>query len=229
MDAVIEEDFDEPSERDLVLLKRGKQGGKLRVIKAHIFTSKELEEEEESERIANEEASRKSPPNTRLSYLAANLAKQASFEQYVQDGCEVDFCVAVDFTSSNGDPRTAESLHYIYDSESHNDYQEVIQDVGSALLQYSSSEGCKIWGFGAKFEGQVQHIFQCGSTPTVKGIEGIQEAYRSIFATGIVMSGPPVYDSVIQAAAVRSKVYHVSIPCVGDNMVHCYIMICIVC
>jgi hypothetical protein len=39
MDALVEDDFDEPSERDLVLMKRGKEVGRLRVVKAVVLTA----------------------------------------------------------------------------------------------------------------------------------------------------------------------------------------------
>ena len=157
MDALVEDDFDEPSERDLVLMKRGKEVGRLRVVKAVVLTAKQIEEEEEEyDRLAKEAAEEDDPALVRLSSVASSIATptsqstQASFQDYyMKNGCEIDFCVAVDFTSSNGDPRTTESLHYILDDESNNDYQEVIQEVGNAIIQYSSNKECCIWGFGA--------------------------------------------------------------------------------
>jgi len=47
-----------------------------------------------------------------------------------------------------------------------------------------------------------------GQTPTVKGVEGILSAYRSVFRSGgIIMSGPTVFVKAMQAAAVRAKNY----------------------
>jgi Copine/C2 domain len=210
--SLVEGDFDEPSERDLVLLKRGKEVGSLRVIKASIVTAKQIEEEEvELDRLNNATAELEEPDILRLSAIALTVSpsKKDRFTHYIKEGCEIDCYFAVDFTSSNGDPRTPESNHYILDNESHNDYQEVIQVVGSALIQYSTTNKCSLWGFGAKFGGEARHIFQCGPTPTVNGVEGIQDAYRSMFENELVMSGPTCYDSVIQAAAMRSRNYHV--------------------
>lgn len=211
--SLVEDDFDEPSERDLVLLKRGKEVGSLRVISASVVNAMQIEQEEvEADRLNNAAAELDEPDILRLSAIALTVSpsKKDRFTHYIRNGCEIDCYVAVDFTSSNGDPRTPESHHYILDNESHNDYQEVIQVVGNALTQYSTTKKCSLWGFGAKFGGETRHIFQCGPTPTVNGVEGIQQAYRSMFENELVMSGPTCYDSVIQAAAVRSRIYHVS-------------------
>ena len=65
----------------------------------------------------------------------------------------------------------------------------------------------RTWGFGAKYSGEVRHIFQCGSTPTATGIDGVLNAYRSVFETDLTMSGPTNFLSVLKAAAARSKKY----------------------
>lgn len=114
------------------------------------------------------------------------------------------------FCFLQGDPREPGSLHCVLDEDSLNDYEEVIQVVGDALvLRYSRSKEFIVWGFGAKFDGEVRHIFQCGDEPTVFGVEGILKAYRSVFATDLTMSGPTVYDQVLQAAAMKARTHHV--------------------
>jgi hypothetical protein len=35
-----------------------------------------------------------------------------SFLEYVFGGCEIDLTMAIDFTLSNGDPRSRDSLHF---------------------------------------------------------------------------------------------------------------------
>ena len=37
-----------------------------------------------------------------IAAIPAPVAAPATFQDYVQDGCQLDFCVAIDFTSSNG-------------------------------------------------------------------------------------------------------------------------------
>jgi Copine len=130
-----------------------------------------------------------------------------SFSSYVEQGCQIDVCVAIDFTSSNGDPKLIESYHHQGD-DSLNDYEETMVGIGKALCQYSESQEYVVWGFGAKYNGSVRHIFQCGPTPTVIGVDGVLSAYKAVFQSPLIMSGPTNFVPTIQAAAVRAKRNH---------------------
>ena len=91
-----------------------------------------------------------------------------------------------------------------------NDYEESITAIGNAIDKYNTSSEYAVWGFGAKFhDGVVRHLFQCGPTPTVHGVDGILEAYKSVFRSsgGIYMSGPTVFVKAIQAAAIKARNY----------------------
>ena len=129
-------------------------------------------------------------------------APTATFQDYIDDGCLLDLCVAIDFTSSNGDPRIPGTLH---DQSTYtmNDYEETIMSIGNAVAAYSDSF-YSVWGFGAKFDGDTRHLFQCGQEARVKGVEGILRSYKSVFESDLTMSGPTLFDQVIQAAAVRA-------------------------
>jgi len=146
------------------------------------------------------------PPSIVVATAVAPVPTK-TFQQYVDQGCELEFCVAIDFTSSNGDPRLERSLHYQCE-DTYNDYEETILAVGKAIDAYSKTQEHVVWGFGAKFGGNVRHLFQCGSDPTVKGVDGILSAYQSVFHSDLIMSGPTILMQVIQAAAVKSKRLH---------------------
>lgn len=90
-----------------------------------------------------------------------------------------------------------------------NDYEESITAIGNAIDKYNTSSEYVLWGFGAKFhDGVVRHLFQCGPNPTVQGVDGILEAYKSVFRSGgIYMSGPTVFVKAIQAAAIKARNY----------------------
>ncbi len=45
------------------------------------------------------------------------------------------FKVGIDFTASNGDPRNAQSLHYLNPYQP-NSYQQAIQSVGTVIQDY---------------------------------------------------------------------------------------------
>lgn len=51
--------------------------------------------------------------------------------------CIIDLStqVGIDFTASNGDPRTPQSLHYI-SPNTPNEYQKAIMAVGSVIQDY---------------------------------------------------------------------------------------------
>jgi len=148
--------------------------------------------------------------NSSLSSTAA-IPQTPKFSDYVDAGLDIDLCVAIDFTSSNGDPRIPGTLHYSRDGMT-NDYEDALQFIGSKVETYSKSKEFPVFGFGAKFDGQVRHIFQCGQTPTATGIQGVLAAYRSVFQSDVTLSGPTVLLSVLKAAAARANKIHKGSP-----------------
>lgn len=116
----------------------------------------------------------------------------------------MNLCVAIDFTGSNGDPRKPGTLHHFNSDGSKNDYEKAVSAIGSILAKYDSDKKFPVWGFGAKYGGIVRHCFQCGPASEVDGVEGILSAYRGVFATGLIMSGPTVFTEVIQTAAAHA-------------------------
>ena len=121
------------------------------------------------------------------------------------DGLDLDLSVAIDFTSSNGNPMVPGTPHYI-DDRSLNQYQKAIIAIGSIVANFDSDQRSQVWGFGAKYEGVVRHAFQVGDHSHVSGVRGILEAYRQTFLRGIRMSGPVVLTEVIKIAARKAKV-----------------------
>ena len=135
---------------------------------------------------------------------ASAAAGRPTFVDYVSGGCELNLCVAIDFTGSNGDPRKPGTLHYIHPDGSLNDYEKAIQAIGRILAKYDDDQLFPVLGFGAKYGGIVRHCFQAGATPEVDGVDGIVQAYRSVFRTGLIMSGPTVFTEVMQTAAAHA-------------------------
>lgn len=105
---------------------------------------------------------------------------------------------------SNGDPRKPGTLHYRHPDGSHNDYEKAIQAIVSILSKYDSDQMYPVWGFGAKYGGIVRHCFQCGQSAEVHGAQGIIDAYRLTFKSGLTMSGPTVFTEVLQTAAAKA-------------------------
>ena len=136
--------------------------------------------------------------------LPSPRQSQHAFSDYVRAGLDIDLYVAIDFTSSNGDPRVPGTLHY-REEDGLNDYEETIVSVGKAIARYSARQEFPVWGFGAKYSGIVRHIFQLGPDAAAKGIDGVLDAYKSVFLTDLTMSGPTDITSVVKAAASRAK------------------------
>lgn len=131
---------------------------------------------------------------------------QASFADYMSGGCEMQLCVAIDFTGSNGDPRQPGTLHHQNPNPlQHNDYEKAILGIGHVLANYDTDGQFPVWGFGAKYGGQVYHLFQCGPTAEVHGVNGIIEAYHQTFQSGLIMSSPTVITQVIETAGAFAK------------------------
>ena len=125
----------------------------------------------------------------------------ATFAAYISGGCELSVSVAIDFTGSNGDPRQPGTLHHLGQT---NDYTKAISAIVGVLAKYDSVQKYSVWGFGAKYGGIVRHCFQCGPTEEVNGVQGVLDAYKQTFQSGLIMSGPTVFTEVLQTAAAKS-------------------------
>ena len=62
---------------------------------------------------------------------ASAAAGRPTFVDYVSGGCELNLCVAIDFTGSNGDPRKPGTLHYIHPDGSLNDTRRPFRLLGA--------------------------------------------------------------------------------------------------
>ncbi|XP_076924508.1 protein BONZAI 3-like [Bidens hawaiensis] len=127
-----------------------------------------------------------------------------SFLDYISSGFELNFMVAVDFTASNGDPRSPNSLHYIDYSGRLNAYQQAIMEVGEVLQVYDYDKRFPAWGFGGKlYNGSVSHCFNLNGNAgnfEVEGVQGIMDAYRNALHT-VSLHGPTLFGQVVNHAA----------------------------
>ena len=126
------------------------------------------------------------------------------FVDYVSGGCELNVVCAIDFTGSNGDPRKPGTLHHLNPHE-RNQYEKAIAAIVSILLQYDHDKKIPVLGFGAKYGGEVRHCFQVGREPEANGLQGVLDAYKSVFQTGLIMSRPTVFTEVMENAAHRAR------------------------
>ncbi|XP_020274484.1 protein BONZAI 3 [Asparagus officinalis] len=129
---------------------------------------------------------------------------QYSFLDYISSGFELNFMVAVDFTASNGNPQSPQSLHYIDPRGCLNSYQQAISGVGEVIQFYDSDKLFPAWGFGGKLnDGSVSHCFNLNGSLDrceVVGVEGIMAAYSTALHT-VSLHGPTLFGPVINRAA----------------------------
>uniref|UniRef100_A0A673BNJ8 Copine-3-like n=1 Tax=Sphaeramia orbicularis TaxID=375764 RepID=A0A673BNJ8_9TELE len=116
--------------------------------------------------------------------------------------------IAIDFTGSNGDPRTRESLHYI-NPEGYNEYLKAIWAVGNVIQDYDSNKMFPVFGFGAQVppSWQVSHEFPVNfnpSNPFCAGIEGVVQAYQQCLPQ-LKLWGPTNFSPVINHVACFAR------------------------
>jgi len=139
-------------------------------------------------------------PAPTMSYGSVQpLLPKPTFVDYMTGGCELDLTIAIDFTGSNGDPRVPGTLHYL--SSQLNDYEKAITAVASVIAPYDHDQTFPVYGFGAKQNGILQNAFEI---TRAHGIPAILQAYRQVFGSGVVMSGPTSFQEVIDLVAVTA-------------------------
>ena len=136
-----------------------------------------------------------------------------SFIEYLQGGVTMNFSVAVDFTASNGDPRTPRSLHYMGGGPVDNQYTTAIKSVGEIIQDYDSDKQFPALGFGAQVPptGQVSHEFFLNlrtDTPFCAGVDGLLAAYWHAIQN-VRLYGPTNFAPVINHVANFARAYQV--------------------
>uniref|UniRef100_A0A3B3BQ44 Copine I n=1 Tax=Oryzias melastigma TaxID=30732 RepID=A0A3B3BQ44_ORYME len=99
---------------------------------------------------------------------SCKLEAQYTFLDYVMGGCQINFTVGIDFTGSNGDPRSPESLHYL-SPDGLNQYLSALWSVGQVVQDYDTDKLFPAFGFGAKLPPDYQvthHEFALNFNPT---------------------------------------------------------------
>uniref|UniRef100_A0A452R3Q9 Copine 1 n=1 Tax=Ursus americanus TaxID=9643 RepID=A0A452R3Q9_URSAM len=129
---------------------------------------------------------------------------QYSFLDYVMGGCQINFTVGIDFTGSNGDPSSPDSLHYLSPTGV-NEYLTALWSVGSVIQDYDSDKLFPAFGFGAQVppDWQVSHEFALNfnpSNPYCTGIQGIVDAYRQALPQ-VRLYGPTNFAPIINHVA----------------------------
>ncbi|KAK5912007.1 hypothetical protein CesoFtcFv8_001924 [Champsocephalus esox] len=140
-----------------------------------------------------------------VSLKNSKMLTQYTFLDYVMGGCQINFTVGVDFTGSNGDPRTPNSLHYM-SQDGLNEYLSALWSVGNVVQDYDTDKLFPAFGFGAKLPPDYQtanHEFALNfnpANPFCQGVQGIVEAYRMVLPQ-LRLSGPTNFSPLINHVA----------------------------
>uniref|UniRef100_A0A8C3AWH6 Copine-3 n=1 Tax=Cyclopterus lumpus TaxID=8103 RepID=A0A8C3AWH6_CYCLU len=139
---------------------------------------------------------KKSYKNSGVVSLKSCKVETHSFLDYVMGGCQINFTVGIDFTGSNGDPRSPNSLHYM-SPDGLNQYLSALWSVGHVVQDYDTDKLFPAFGFGAKLPPDYQV-----SSPTNQSqrIDGIIEAYRMVMPQ-LKLSGPTNFSPIINHVA----------------------------
>ncbi|KAM8822890.1 copine-3-like isoform 2-T2 [Spinachia spinachia] len=136
------------------------------------------------------------------------VVKEYTFLDYIMGGCQINFTIAIDFTGSNGDPSSPQSLHYI-NPEGYNEYLSAIWAVGNVVQDYNSTKMFPVFGFGAQLPStlQVSHEFPINfnpANPFCAGIEGVVQAYRQCLPR-LKLWGPTNFSPIINHVACFAR------------------------
>lgn len=157
---------------------------------------------------------------SQLQFSNFRIEERPSFFDFLKSGWKINLIVAIDFTASNGEVSTPNSLHHIDVSGKLNDYQDAIRQVGNILELYDYNRQYPCFGFGGipRYTGvnKVSHCFHLNGreNPEVDGVGGIMESYQfSLFECGLY--GPTHFGSVLRNTVdyIKSKMdeqmYHI--------------------
>ncbi|CAG8523928.1 18607_t:CDS:10 [Acaulospora morrowiae] len=142
--------------------------------------------------------------NAYIEILQAQIEEPPTFLDYIIGGMRVNLAVAIDFTTSNGDPRSLKSLHYACGTKD-NDYQKAIRNVGSILESYDHNRkfpvSYKLALTTLRFRRQFSIIGinrrYTGLVPEVEGVGGILAAYLKTIKS-VELYGPTCFSPVIE-------------------------------
>jgi len=119
---------------------------------------------------------------------------------------DINLVVAVDFTSSNGEPSIPGTLHHIDKAHGYpNQYEAAMRAIGNILSIYGADQQIAAYGFGANLppEWKVSHSFALTGNPLqpfCRGVDNLVEVYKTALST-VQLYGPTVLSEVIRTAA----------------------------
>jgi len=161
--------------------------------------------------INKKKSTKRSYKNSGMCHLMTGKNQKAhTFLDYIGGGTELACTISIDFTASNGNPMSPESLHHFMPNGM-NQYEMAIQAVGRVVEDYDSDKLFPTLGFGARLppDGRVSHEFYVNghpSNPYCERISGVLSAYKSCLSR-IQLYGPTNFAPTINHVANIARNY----------------------
>lgn len=108
---------------------------------ASVHNMKTMHENGETRELVNEEKLKSKPgyvPSGVLSVANIEITEEITFLDYIRNGTQMHFAVAIDFTASNKPPSDPKSLHHLSDDHM-NSYEIALRGIGDIIQQYDNS------------------------------------------------------------------------------------------
>ena len=147
-----------------------------------------------------------------LKLLSFSTTDTPKFSDFLRGGEQLNFSIAIDFTSSNGNPNLPTSLHSRKPNFM-NEYESAISAVGQIILNYDSDQLVPMFGFGGNpnfknlKKSDVSHCFPCNGSeenPQTMGMKGIMDTYNFALEN-VILSGPTYFQPIINEAVKASR------------------------
>ncbi|CAD8044960.1 unnamed protein product [Paramecium primaurelia] len=131
-----------------------------------------------------------------------------TFEQYLQEGLQLNLMISIDFTDSNLEPTNPQSLHYFdVTNKRLSQYEQALRNVSEILIQYDHDKRVPLFGFGFEMNGKAHHCYPLNHNledPEVVNILGLFQTYRNFVGT-VKFSGPTLFRPTLKEAMKTAK------------------------
>lgn len=81
-----------------------------------------------------------------LTFSNFEVVIRPSFVDYLRSGWAISMVAAIDYTASNGEPSSPQSLHYL--GAGMNQYEQALLSVGKIVEPYDADRAFPVFGFG---------------------------------------------------------------------------------
>ena len=114
--------------------------------------------------------------NAQLNLRDIQVYDVPSFIEFLSAGWQISLTCAIDYTLSNGDPKSPGSLHYW--GREMSEYAKAILSVGTILNEYDADKNYPVFGFGGEpniesLPRGTSHCFPINGNPADPSVHGV--------------------------------------------------------